>query len=960
MWTRRRVHASPAISTTRTEVVSAAVSPQFIEEDPSLFNHAYASLRVPTQASTSAPTTGPPSVEEWMPVRDSDFEHEDYEPPDVASFPSRPLPNPPIPTSFDVALKKPRRRRRTAAELAALEAATPPLAPGTVPSADETRFDWRQQSLSATPRAKGRHWFPDAWRSRVPPPMTKVSEVQPLWAEIRRYAEHFVPLLQAEQEEAERQFAVRLREWPNEQLQREGYMFAEMSASTAWQPKFKVEGTVISFYSTGRAATRPLPPHQFEPGQTVILSRTDPLTDAVPDPKGPEDTPLRGNVLSHGRGHVRVIFPHAPQDIGEGKWRIDIGCSDLAFKKQTEALTRLHLDPVAQDMSEFADKPVKLVPKSMEDEVLAAADAARQKTPEQRILFGTALRDLLLRRFQADYTPKLDIEDSVAATTHNMAPCDMEAGLSPTPHDADSPRGILTQNKLIDSWTRRYRTPAGVAPLVVEGDPEISLNDSQTRAIAMMLSERLSLVQGPPGTGKTRVIVEAIKLLKRHWQVPHPILVCAHTNVAVDNVLASLREHGLKVVRFGTASRVPESLQDVTFEALLEKHPLWGYLDKLRREREDIQSEIANGGMSQQAAEGKQKQSTALSRRIFMMRRRIQFEVLADADVVCTTCLSATSRWLDAVDFPFVFLDEASMATEPLSLVPLTKGSAQVAIIGDHKQLPPVIVSEAAQAGGLATSLFERLIHEHHIPSIMLDTQYRMHPSISAFSAGAFYDGALRDGTRLSDGCVRPGLEPPATAFLLPNERGETMNMTFLNHDFPESPQNRSIANHHEAGRICDIVADLLHNNPTLRGSDIGVIAPYAAQIRTVSEYLTADAARGAAFQAWLGSERAAEVADIEVKTVDGFEGREKDVILFSTTRCNPAGYIGFLADWRRLNVGLTRAKRGLIILGSAATLSSARIGDHHADSLPRDGVKVWRQFIKYLKEGGMVMDDPA
>lgn len=88
------------------------------------------------------------------------------------------------------------------------------------------------------------------------------------------------------------------------------------------------------------------------------------------------------------------------------------------------------------------------------------------------------------------------------------------------------------------------------------------------------------------------------------------------------------------------------------------------------------------------------------------------------------------------------------------------------------------------------------------------------------------------------------------------------------------------------------------------------MIAPYAAQIRTISEYLTVDPTRGAAFQSWLGTERAAEVADIEVKTVDGFEGREKAVIIFSTTRCNPAGYIGFLADWRRLNVGLTRAKR--------------------------------------------------
>lgn len=252
----------------------------------------------------------------------------------------------------------------------------------------------------------------------------------------------------------------------------------------------------------------------------MLLSRTDPLQDAVPDPKGPEDTPLRGSVLSHSRGNVRVIFPSAPPDIGSGKWRIDIGCSDFSFKRQKEAITRLNLDPVQIDMAECRAKAqTPVAPVAMEDEVLNAAQKVR--TPEQRILFGTGVRDLLLRRFQADYEP-MDVgarglvrgPDDVAASTTEMKPSDMEAGLSPTPHAAEQPRGILTQNKLIDSWTQRYRTPVGEDPLVVEGDPVIPLNASQTRAIAMMLSERLSLVQGPPGTGKTRVIVETIKLLK--------------------------------------------------------------------------------------------------------------------------------------------------------------------------------------------------------------------------------------------------------------------------------------------------------------------------------------------------------------------------------------------------------------------------------------------------------------
>lgn len=302
-------HARPSHSSAstrapaRTEALSAAVSPAFIDDfDPALFDHAYASLRAPPAKSIPAVSASQPQkVEDWMPVRDSDFspEHDaepltsEYEPPDP---PNRPLPPSPPLASFDSTLKKSRRRRRTASEMAELEASTPPISLGTVPSADETRFDWRQRALSAVPHAKGRHWFPEAWRTRVPPPMTKVSEVQPLWAEIRRYAEQyvfmgrigrkerkgrwkdtdssFVPLLQAEQQESERQFAVRLREWPDEQLKREGYMLNNMSASTGWQPKFKVEGTVISFYPTGRDATRPLPPHQFEYVQLTSLGNS--------------------------------------------------------------------------------------------------------------------------------------------------------------------------------------------------------------------------------------------------------------------------------------------------------------------------------------------------------------------------------------------------------------------------------------------------------------------------------------------------------------------------------------------------------------------------------------------------------------------------------------------------------------------------------------------------------------
>lgn len=167
------------------------------------------------------------------------------------------------------------------------------------------------------------------------------------------------------------------------------------------------------------------------------------------------------------------------------------------------------------------------------------------------------------------------------------------------------------------------------------------------------------------------------------------------------------------------------------------------------------------------------------------------------------------------------------MSVIPLaSPLSLTLQSSHVAIIGDHKQLPPVILSPEAHAGGLSTSLFERLIHEKRmsslvvlvcssadtvvdIPSIMLDTQYRMHPAISAFPNKAFYASALADGTVLDDGKPQPGFKPPLTNFLVPGK-----NVTFIDHDHPESPESFSLANHGDARIIRDIIGDLLYNNP--------------------------------------------------------------------------------------------------------------------------------------------------
>ncbi|WVR06847.1 hypothetical protein IAU60_003883 [Kwoniella sp. DSM 27419] len=834
----------------------------------------------------------------------------------------------------------------------------PPLNPPANPPADMTRFDWRSRSLSQTRQPKSsrrRRWFPDL-PVRKAPAWDKLGMGDQLREELDRYQRHFIPLLEAEHAEEKRLYEERLADWTVDRLQREGYTMDEMRAAKGYQPKSLVGvGTVYSFVR-GKGE-RELPFHRFTIGSNVVLSRTDPHIDPVcPEGSKDQSKPLVGSVWNVSKGNLRIMFNEDIPEIDRGNWRLDIGCSDFAIKRQIEAIKSLNLDPFQQDMQDF----IKASEQVAQSDVTADASdvpAWRKHKKEQTVLRGTTVRDLLFRSFQADYhpdtfssaeaAPSLPIPlEQVVPDPSEMQPSDLDAVPQP-PLPATQTPSILADNQMINSWTKRYRRPG--TPIRVEGDPHVLLNESQTRAIAMMLSERLSLVQGPPGTGKTRVIIETIKLLKQHWQIPHPILVTAHTNVAVDNLLSGLRAHGVKAVRFGAINRVAEDSSDFTLDRLMGLHPGWWDLESARKEREEL-FERKNKGIltaDEDARLGK------LSQKIWVLRQNITRDVLLDADVVCTTCLSATSNTLQGIDFPIVFLDEASMATEPLSLVPLTKGSAHVAIIGDHKQLPPVIVSPDAHTGGLATSLFERLIHEGHVPSIMLDTQYRMHPLLATFPSETFYSSLLKNGTDPDR------LSAPETAFLMPqaeDEDGGRKSLTFLNHDHPESPVSKSLANYGDAEIVCDVVADLLYKNPTLKGSQIGLITPYLSQIRLLTTHLR-DPERREAFIDVLGSARAREIDEIEIRTVDGFEGREKEVIVFSTVRSNVGGWIGFLGDWRRVNVGLTRARRALIMVGSKATLSQARIGKKGEETLPSGGAKVWRDLMEWLDKEDMVMD---
>ena len=424
-----------------------------------------------------------------------------------------------------------------------------------------------------------------------------------------------------------------------------------------------------------------------------------------------------------------------------------------------------------------------------------------------------------------------------------------------------------------------------------------NLNESQSEAFSKAMECRLSLIQGPPGTGKTHTAVRILAAWARNGA--GPVLAVADSNVAVDNLLEGLLDQGVKAIRLGQPVKVRESLRDATMAAQMSEHHL----------REDVETII---GLNEDAMrrlpslKGKEK---GLAHRdinkgwkeVRRIENQMRDDILEHAQVICATCVGAGDLLLDSRRFPLVLLDEATQATEPASLIPLTKGARHVVLVGDHHQLPPTVISRRAQEDGLSKSLFERLI-ALGAPATMLTTQYRMHPVIREWPSERFYGGELEDGVTADErsapaGFVWPDWDAPV-AFIPVDGAEDT------------SPDGASKQNMDEAGLAVRVV-DMLLSGGDISPHDIGVVTPYSGQVRLLNDL----------FESAGGREENERYHGLEIKTVDGYQGREKDVIVLSAVRANDGGELGFLTDKRRLNVAITRARRGLILLGHPRTL---------------------------------------
>ncbi|KAM5538133.1 hypothetical protein V8D89_008330 [Ganoderma adspersum] len=454
--------------------------------------------------------------------------------------------------------------------------------------------------------------------------------------------------------------------------------------------------------------------------------------------------------------------------------------------------------------------------------------------------------------------------------------------------DEKSVSGYIYHKLLGHECPKRFSAP---------GLPE--LNHSQMYAVKSVLQKPLSLIQGPPGTGKTVTSASIVYHLAK--MNPGQVLVCAPSNVAVDQLTEKIHATGLKVVRLSAKSReaLDSSVSFLTLHQQVANNTTHVELQKL------IQLKNEQGELSSND-----------ERKYKALIRQCEKEILGAADVICCTCVGAGDPRLSKLKFRTVLIDEATQAAEPECMIPLVLGCKQVVLVGDHQQLGPVIMNKKAARAGLTQSLFERLVVLGNRP-IRLQVQYRMHPCLSEFPSNMFYEGTLQNGVtapeRLRKNVDFPWPVPDTPMFFYQNLGQEEI-----------SSSGTSFLNRTEASNVEKIVTKFFKSGVV--PSQIGVITPYEGQRSYIVNYMQ-DLYK-----------------EIEVASVDAFQGREKDYIILSCVRSNEHQGIGFLNDPRRLNVALTRAKYGVVILGNPKVLSKHPL---------------WHYLLTHYKEKNTLVEGP-
>ncbi|KAK3830014.1 MAG: P-loop containing nucleoside triphosphate hydrolase protein [Linnemannia gamsii] len=499
-----------------------------------------------------------------------------------------------------------------------------------------------------------------------------------------------------------------------------------------------------------------------------------------------------------------------------------------------------------------------------------------------------------------------------------------------------------------------------------------TLNPSQQEAVRFALAaEQVALIHGPPGTGKTFTLVELIRQLVLQKK---RILVCGPSNISVDNLVERLAVYRLNIVRTGHPARLLPSVLDHSLDVLSRTSDQGRLVNDIRVELDETFQKIQKCKFR---SERKQLyQEVKQLRKDFRAREKLVVkELIQNANVVLSTLNGAAAKNLWGEKFDVVIIDEATQALEGSTecWIAIGKG-AKVVLAGDHLQLPPTIISEgisttalmaaetlaltkelkeqrrkAVKAGASATFEvpgldLEKIAKDKDYSSFMLSTtmfvrllgcfprdgaslikrtlvtQYRMHEAIMDFPSAQLYQNLLvadescrhwllndlpevgkRRKSAEEDSDTDHALVFLDTSMAGMSEETEDQDGNPISSSLSGGPDDSKL-NRGEATTVVEYVKDLM--NAGVAAGDIAIITPYSAQNALLRQLLKED------------------YPEIEIGTVDGFQGREKQAVILTLVRSNDAGEVGFLSDRRRLNVAMTRSKRHLCVVGDSETLS--------------------------------------
>jgi len=457
----------------------------------------------------------------------------------------------------------------------------------------------------------------------------------------------------------------------------------------------------------------------------------------------------------------------------------------------------------------------------------------------------------------------------------------------------------LFSNVVLETEPRLQHTPTIY-------DTRIKQDPAKVKAI-LMCSEcpPVCLIHGPPGTGKTTALAAAVLSAVANGE---KVLVAAPSHAACDAFTLALAEQWPKAsqqsfVRLGTSLRFTSSaVKSYSVHHLSDPAFVHAIEEDLAFTRRQLISDV-------KGKEDIMRAEVHLKRKHLKLSRTNEKELIERSSVVITTIMNATSleKQIKEKVFDLVVIDEAGF-TPANNVLPLMCMSPRLVLAGDHHQLPPVVQTQEAKNLGLDKSIFELLAGRMKNNVVLLETQYRSNSLISGWSNQHFYESKLNSFKKNSDILVNDLLSHNNNRKLKNNilTTSPLLYVDTSDMDWEEDIEDEdSISNCAEAVFVSELVDKFIALG--VDQSSVGVIAPYWSQIALIRSLVWEEAG----------------LREIEIRTVDGFQGREKEVIILSLVRSNDTSDIGFLAETRRINVSVTRAKRACVIVGDSGTLNT-------------------------------------